>query len=624
MTFLPNSLELLAPARTADIGRQAVLHGADAVYIGGPAFGARASAGNPVADIAGLVTFAHRFGARVFVTLNTILEDAELAPARKLIYACHEVGVDALIVQDMGLLALDLPPIALHASTQCDIRTPEKARFLSEVGFSQLVLARELTLEQVRAVRAAVKPETTLEFFVHGALCVCFSGQCYLSHAHTGRSANRGECSQPCRLRYTLRDEHGRIVAEDKHLLSLKDNDQAANLRELVDAGVRSFKIEGRYKDTAYVKNVTAHYRQRLDDLLEERPDLAASSAGRCTFDFTPSPAKSFNRGSTDYFVRGRRVDMASFDAPSHVGQLLGKVSRVGPDWFELDTPAALANGDGLTWMHDGTVHGVQADLVHDKGGRWRVVPNQKTIALQGLAVGTLIRRNRDHLWERTLLRESAQRRVGVFLRLGQSPEGFTLSLVDDAGVRAEAHVTCTIEAASNPQGAGARLRENLGKLGASMFFARSIEVAWHQPCFIPTSIINALRRSAVERLEAARLATYARPTRSAASEPPAPYPEASLSYRGNVFNHAARRFYALHGVKHIDAAYEAHEEPAEVSLMTTKHCLRHSFDLCPRQGESVNAPMTLTLGKKTLRLCFDCESCEMHVMGKGKRSVLK
>ncbi len=274
-------LELLAPAKTAEIGREAILHGADAVYIGGPAFGARVNAGNDMAEIAALVEFAHRFHARVYVTLNTILHDGELEAAARLAGECWETGVDALIVQDMGMLALDLPPIDLHASTQCDIRTPQKARFLAEAGFSQIVLARELTIAEIAAVRAAVPPDVVIEHFIHGALCVAFSGQCYISHAHTGRSANRGDCSQACRLPYTLQDAQGRVVAFDKHLLSLKDNNQSANLRALVEAGVRSFKIEGRYKDAAYVKNITGHYRLLLDEILAGRPELAAASSGR-------------------------------------------------------------------------------------------------------------------------------------------------------------------------------------------------------------------------------------------------------------------------------------------------------------------------------------------------------
>ena len=346
-------IELLAPAKNADIGIEAVNHGADAIYIGGPAFGARASAGNDIRDIERLTRHAHRYGAKVFITLNTILRDDELEDARKMAWAVHEAGADALIVQDMGLLMLDLPPIQLHASTQTDIRTPEKARFLQDVGFSQMVLARELDLREIRAI-AAVTPNATLEFFIHGALCVAYSGQCYLSHAHTGRSANRGDCSQPCRLPYTVTDANGGIVAHDKHVLSMKDNNQTANLDTLVDAGIRSFKIEGRYKDMGYVKNITAHYRRQIDEMLERRPELRASSAGKATFGFTPDPDRNFNREATDYFVNGRQADIGAFDTPKHAGLTIGYVTKVAADHFEaeLDDPnAQLNNGDGLTWL---------------------------------------------------------------------------------------------------------------------------------------------------------------------------------------------------------------------------------------------------------------------------------
>ena len=300
MSLLPHQLELLAPAKTAAIGREAILHGADAVYIGGPSFGARHNAGNEVSEIAGLVAFAHRFHARIFVTLNTILHDAELEPARALIHQLYDAGVDALIVQDLGILELDIPPIQLHASTQCDIRSSEKAKFLADVGFSQIVLARELTIEQIGAIHQAVGDHATIEHFIHGALCVAYSGQCNISHAQTGRSANRGDCSQACRLPYTLTDNQGRVVAFEKHLLSMKDNDQSANLEALIDAGVRSFKIEGRYKEMGYVKNITAHYRLLLDRILDRRPEFTPAASGHSNILFTPNPDKSFHRGHTE------------------------------------------------------------------------------------------------------------------------------------------------------------------------------------------------------------------------------------------------------------------------------------------------------------------------------------
>ncbi|MDQ7990898.1 MAG: U32 family peptidase [Candidatus Dactylopiibacterium sp.] len=633
MSLASHQLELLAPARTAEIGREAILHGADAVYIGGPSFGARASADNAVADIASLCDFAHRFGARIFVTLNTILHDAELEPARRLVHALHDAGADALIVQDMGLLELDLPPIALHASTQCDIRSPEKARFLADAGFSQLVLARELTLGEIAAVRAAVDPAVPLEFFIHGALCVAFSGQCYISHAHTGRSANRGDCSQACRLPYTLHDRQGRVVAFEKHLLSMKDNDQSANLEALVDAGVRSFKIEGRYKDMRYVKNITAHYRQLLDALLERRPEFAVASDGRSTHAFTPEPDKTFNRSSTDYFVQGRQADIGAFDAPTHVGLPLGEVTRVTADAFELQSEAPLANGDGLTWMHKRSVQGVQADTVESLGGgRWRVRPNQKPAELPGLAVGTRLSRNRDHAWEQALLRKSAERRIALDMCLRETPAGFALELTDERGIGARAELACEKQPAQNAQRAEASLREQLGRLGNTIFTLRALAIEWQTPWFLPASALNGLRRDAIAALEAARLAAWQRPPRRAPLAPPAQYPETSLSYLANVYNAAARAFYARHGVSLIDAAYEAHATPGEASLMITKHCLRFAFNLCPKQAKGVTGvqgqiraePMTLVSGKETLTLRFDCRPCEMHVIGSMKAHILK
>jgi collagenase-like PrtC family protease len=382
MSLLPHQLELLAPAKTAEIGREAILHGADAVYIGGPSFGARHNACNEVSEIARLVAFAHRFHSRIFVTLNTILHDAELEPARALIHQLYDAGVDALIVQDMGILELDIPPIQLHASTQCDIRSIEKAKFLADVGFSQIVLARELTIEQIGAIHQAVGDSATIEHFIHGALCVAYSGQCNISHAQTGRSANRGDCSQACRLPYTLTDAKGRVVAFEKHLLSMKDNDQSANMEALIDAGVRSFKIEGRYKEMGYVKNITAHYRLLLDQILERRPEFTPAASGHSQILFTPNPDKSFHRGHTEYFAHDRSENVGAFDSPSFVGVGLGRVTQLGPNWFELEAFEPMANGDGLNYMKKREVLGLQANTVERigkgaEGDIWRVFPER-------------------------------------------------------------------------------------------------------------------------------------------------------------------------------------------------------------------------------------------------------
>ncbi len=639
--YLSQSLELLAPAKTAAIGREAILHGADAVYIGGPAFGARDKAGNPIEEIAGLVNFAHRFHARIYVTLNTILHDAELDSARKLAYDCYDAGVDALIVQDMGLLELDLPPIDLHASTQCDIRTPEKARFLADVGFSQIVLARELTIPEISSIRAAVPGDTVIEHFIHGALCVAYSGQCNISHAHTGRSANRGDCSQACRLPYTLQDAQGRVVAFEKHLLSVKDNNQSDNLRALIEAGVRSFKIEGRYKDASYVKNITGHYRQLLDEILEERPELHAASSGKTRLLFTPDPDKTFHRGATDYFSQGRKADIGAFDTPTFVGLELGTVTQVGDKWFEMEANEALANSDGLNYLHKREVIGLQANVVERKGKVWRVFPNEPIHTLKGLRPGLIISRNRDHAWEQALAKKSAERRIGINATFAETADGFSLALQDEDGISSTASILFDKQAAQNPEEAEKNLREQLDRFGNTDFELRhanrsgdagALRIIWSQPWFIPGSALNKLRRDAVEQLEAARLKACVRPLRKAAAEPPAKYPEESLSFLANVYNPAARTFYAKHGVKLIEAAYEAHEEAGEVSLMITRHCIRYSLSLCPKQAKGIVGvqgqvraePMTLINGSEKLKLEFDCKKCEMHVMGRMKKHILK
>ena len=634
MSLLDHQLELLSPAKTAEIGREAILHGADAVYIGGPAFGARHNASNTLEDIAGLVEFAHRYHARIFVTMNTIMHDAELETARKQIWQLYDSGVDALIVQDMGLLEMDLPPIQLHASTQCDIRTVEKARFLGAVGFSQLVLARELSLKQIREIRQEV--DTPLEYFIHGALCVAFSGQCYISHADTGRSANRGDCSQACRLPYTLTDGEGRVVAYEKHLLSMKDNDQSRNLEALIDAGIRSFKIEGRYKDMGYVKNITGHYRQLLDDILERRPEFVRASSGRTRLLFSPDVDKNFHRGHTDYFAQGRQQEIGAFDSPKYVGVELGTVSRIGNDSFDLVTNAAMANGDGLNYMHKRSTVGIQANRVEKlgedaDGQRWRVFPNETLSALTGLKVGSVIHRNRDHQWEAALQKKSADRKVTLHMTLSEHADGLRLSVRDEDGITSVTDATIALQPAQQAEQANASLRASLAKLGNTMFEAGEVGLSLSQPWFVPAAAINALRRDAIAAHEAARLKAWQRPLRKVPAEPRPAYPETQLSYLANVYNEKARAFYHKHGVQLIDAAYEAHEEAGEVSLMITKHCLRFSFNLCPKQAKGVQGvqgqvraePMTLVSGNERYTLRFDCKPCEMHVIGAMKPGIL-
>jgi len=636
MSLPKHHLELLSPARDVGIAREAILHGADAIYIGGPSFGARHNACNEVSEIAELVKFARRYHARVFTTLNTILHDDELEPARKLIHQLYDAGVDALIVQDLGVLELDIPPIELHASTQTDIRTLARAKFLDQAGFSQLVLARELNLQEISAI--AAETDAAIEFFIHGALCVAFSGQCNISHAQTGRSANRGDCSQACRLPYTLKDDQGRVVAFEKHLLSMKDNNQSANLRALVEAGVRSFKIEGRYKDMGYVKNITAYYRQLLDEILEERTDLARASSGRTAHFFVPDPDKTFHRGSTDYFVTDRKVDIGAFDSPTFTGLPVGQVEKVGKRDFIAVTEEPLSNGDGLNVLVKREVVGFRANVAELKGEfeedgakryRYRVEPNEMPEGLFRLRPNHPLSRNLDHNWQQALLKTSAERRIGVRWQVELREECLRLTVISEEGVSVTVALDGPFGAANKPEQALDGLRDLLTQLGTTEYHALGVTLDAPQAFFVPNSQLKALRREAIEQLTTARIAAHPRGSRKAETSPPPVYPESHLSFLYNVYNQKARDFYHRHGVQLIDAAYEAHEEPGEVPVMITKHCLRFSFNLCPKQAKGVTgvrtkvAPMQLVHGDEVLTLKFDCKPCEMHVVGKMKGHIL-
>jgi putative protease len=619
MTRIQHPLELLAPAKNADFGIEAIKHGADAVYIGGPAFGARYGAGNDVAEIRRLCDFAHCYRARVFVALNTILRDDELEDSRQLAWQLYEAGADALIIQDMGLLELDLPPIQLHASTQTDNRNADKVKFLEDVGFSQVVLARECSLNEI--IKIASQTNVSLEYFVHGALCVAFSGQCYISQAHTGRSANRGECSQACRLPYTLVDDKGKTITENQHLLSMKDNNQTANMLDLARAGVCSFKIEGRLKDLSYVKNITAHYRGLLDEIIANNPEFTRASSGRSTYTFTPQPDKTFNRGYTDYFANDRQDDIGAFDSPAFVGELIGDVGEIGDGWFMVNTEQTFHNGDGVCFYD---AHGEVAGMRINRAEGKKLFPAEMP---EDLTEGATLFRNRDQEFERSLEKESADRRISVKPVFSETADGFRLTLTDEDGVTAAVDrkngPKSEWQLAQNPELAMAKLKENLGKFGNTMFVAKPVELKLSQPWFMPVSAINALRREATEQLEAARLASHPRPPRAIPAANPVPYPQEELTYLGNVFNAKARQFYEKHGVKLIEEAYEAGNEKGMVSLMITRHCLRYSFNLCPKEVKHLKPdPMTLINGNEKLILKFDCKACEMHVVGKMKKGV--
>lgn len=606
-------IELLAPAKNLECGMEAVKHGADAVYVGAPRFGARAAAGNSLEDIAALVEYAHLYNVRIYVALNTILREEELRETEQMIRALYRAGVDALIVQDMGILRLDLPPIPLHASTQMDNRTVEKVRFLHEAGFRQAVLARELSLQEIRRIHEAV-PQMPLEVFVHGALCVSYSGQCYASQACFGRSANRGECAQFCRLPFTLTDADGRVIAKEKHLLSLKDLNRSDELEVLLDAGATSLKIEGRLKELSYVKNVTAAYRQRLDALFRRRPEYVRASSGQSRFGFTPQLDKSFNRGFTTYFLRGRGEEVSSFDTPKSVGEAMGTLKEQRGGCLVVAGVKPFHNGDGACFFDEqGRLQGfrinrVEANKLYPAGNLPRIKPR------------TRLYRNFDQEFERLLSRPSAERKIALDWQLDEIPAGFALTVGDEDGNRLRIAFPLPKEEARTPQADS--LRRQLTKLGDTPYAVRSFTLGESLGgafrYFIPASVLSDWRRQVVDRMTTLRRINYRRELSARPAPTAAPrYPAERLTYLGNVMNSEARRFYLDHGVASVAPAYEQQAVPGAV-LMFCKHCLRYSMGWCPtrQQGHSpYREPYYLTgTDGKRFRLSFDCKMCQMKV----------
>ncbi len=601
------AIELLAPAKNLACGIAAIDHGADAVYIGAPRFGARAAAGNSLADIAELVRYAHLFRVRIYVTVNTLLTDSELAETEALIGELYRIGVDALIVQDMGITRLNLPPIPLHASTQMDNRTPEKVKFLAEAGFRQVVLARELTLDEIGHIHRTC-PDTPLEVFVHGALCVSYSGQCYVSQACFGRSANRGECAQFCRLSFDMTDADGKTIVRNKHLLSLKDLNQSDHLEALLDAGASSLKIEGRLKDVAYVKNVTAFYRQRLDDILQRRPEYRRASSGTVKLTFRPQLDKSFSRGFTDYFLHGRQPGIFSSDTPKSLGEAVGTVKEVRDRWLTVAGVKPFSNGDGLCYLDaQGRLQGFRVNRVENNKLFPQEMPRQ-------LLPKTRLFRNFDQAFDRLLQKPSAERKLDVAVELAENNFGFTLTLTDEDHHRVSVTLARAKEPARTPQADNWRLQ--LGKLGNTPFEATAVRIALTDNWFIPSSELADLRRRGIEKLLEARRLCYPQETARLPQTHTA-YPAQTLSYLGNVMNEAARRFYEAHGVTHTAPAFEL-APPQDAALMFCKHCLRYSMGWCPVHHQvrpPFREPYYLTSSDgRRFRLQFDCKNCQMKV----------
>ncbi|MDR1810023.1 MAG: U32 family peptidase [Prevotella sp.] len=604
--FVARKIELLAPAKNLECGLEAINHGADAVYIGAPQFSARAAAGNTVADIAALADYAHLFGAKVYVALNTILKDEELPAVQLLIWELYHAGIDALIIQDMGITMLDLPPLPLHASTQTDNRSIEKVRFLEQAGFSQIVLARELSLSDIKAISGEVS--TPLEVFVHGALCVCYSGQCYLSAAATGRSANRGVCAQYCRLPYTLTDNAGTIIIKNKHLLSMKDLNLSEHLEELLDAGVSSLKIEGRLKDAVYVKNVTAFYRRKLDAILAKHPEYQRASSGECRYFFEPDIYKSFNRGYTEYFFNGRTDDIWSVDSPKSVGEPVGRVKNVFDRFFVLSGTHKLHNGDGLCFINrNGELQGVKVNRV--EGENVFFAEND----LSTLKKGALMYRNFDHEFEKLLSKKSAERKITVTVRLKELADGFAVEAEDEDGNSAAIALACKKELAQKAR--NETIRGNLAKTGNTIFVVKTVEISFSQNWFIPASVLSDGRRKLMDKLLENRKKNFRR-TEKEWRQTYHSFPEKQISYRGNVLNGQSRRFYEQHQSSVAEAAFEKQAQTA-VPLMFARHCIKYSLGGCPKENKHLlhgQEPLYLVHNNFRFRLEFDCKDCEMRV----------
>jgi len=615
-------LELLAPAKNFDIGKAAIDCGADAVYIGASRFGARSAAGNPISDIEKLSNYAHQYNARVYVAINTLLFDRELDEAVKIIHQLYQTGIDALIIQDMALMEADLPPIPLHASTQTNNLDVEKILFLEKAGFSRVIVGRELSLTQIELIRS--KTTIELESFVQGSLCVSHSGQCYLSHTMSGRSANRGECAQPCRLPYDLEDSTGELIAPNKHLLSLKDLNLSASLPELIKAGITSFKIEGRLKDISYVRNVTSLYRKKIDEAICLTEGYSKTSSGTIFHSFEPDLEKTFNRGYTNYFINGRQSEIASFDSPKSTGKLVGTVKEIYNYFFTIKTTEPINNNDGLCFFDkNGALHGIKVNKTEGD----KIFP---AVILDELEDGMVIYRNYDHAFNRKLETEAGNRKLEVSLEFYEQSSGYMLECKDENHITATAFIENTLTEARDAEKALQSIREQLIKLGQTIYIAKSVDIHVTTIPFIPASKLNELRREVIDLLSVLRLQHYtdqqhklglaAFEERHSQEALSALYPESQLSFEGNVVNKLAMDFYHRHGVKTIEQGLEVQSDFKNKKVMTTHHCLKYTFGMCSREKRSstnreFKEPFYLASNNKRYRLEFDCHNCEMKII---------
>ncbi len=610
---MKKKIEILSPAKNLVQGMAAINAGADAVYIGAPQFGARSNATNSVEDIHELVKYAHLFKAQVFVVINTILYDHELADCKKLIYQLYTIGVDALIVQDMAIMEMDLPPIVIHASTQANNRDPKHVKFLKDAGIKRVVLARELNLDQIKDISNATDVE--LEFFVSGALCVSFSGNCYMSIAGGERSANRGSCAQNCRLPYNLIDGTGKTLIANSHLLSIKDLDLSNQLPNLIEAGITSFKIEGRLKDMVYVKNNTAYLRKKLDAFLENNNTYQKASSGKTHYNFEAEMDRSFNRGYTDYFVNKRTEKIGSWESPKSQGQLIGKLIETKANGYIIENYDKLNNGDGLYFINEeGDPDGMQINIIINN----IVVPN----TFKTIKSGTVIYRNSDASFNKLVEREdSTIRKISVSLKFSETNDGFQLTATDEDGHKSISFFQSEKDLAKNEESTIPNIKKNLSKTGNTPFIVDEIDVVFSSNWFLPISKINEIRREVLEQLIETRITEYHREEFQVAKTDH-PYPVSKLDFTYNVSNQLARSFYKRHGVTEIEKAFELQWDPGKSRVMTTKYCVKYELGKCSRfqkatMGEKVVEPLTLKQGENEYKLKFNCKPCEMEIWEK-------
>lgn len=602
-------IELLAPAKNLESGKAAINFGADAVYIGPESFGARKAAANSLSDIERLVRHAHLYHAKVFATINTILYEHELKKAQKLIHQLYSIGIDAIIIQDFGILEMDLPPVSIHLSTQTHNFDFERIKFVDQLGIDRIVLARELSLKQIQKIREFTKTE--LEYFVHGALCVSMSGQCYLSHYLGGRSANRGECAQPCRKAYDLLDSSRKPIEKKKHFLSPKDLNLSEHLQKLIDAGIGSLKIEGRLKDIQYVKNTVAYYRQKLDRILEGNSKLHKASSGKVVFDFSPDPERSFNRSFSTYFLEGRSETVGFKHSPKSQGKKTGKVLELKSTYFILKSEEKLANGDGLLFYNEkGEPVGIRANRVEGA----KVFP----LKMNGIYPGAILWRNADVAFEKKLEKSSAQRLIDCTIRIESNGDEVGLKMVDEDEVLTELKIECKLEKAKNPELNFQNIEQQLSKLGNTVYDAKSIVIHFSDSYFIPNKLLSEARRTLIELHSEKRLRAHERPN-NALQKTTHAYSLKAIDYRHNVSNKLSEAFYQSHGVEEIEPAFELAFPKKEAVLMRTKLCVRYENQTCPRyfKSEQKNAsPLYLRdENNGLLKLVFDCDVCEMKVI---------